>query len=159
MKQTAVDWLVEQYTQGNYSWEVYEQAKEMDKEQQREKLIGLLDWMNQVAQDNPMVFETDSEDIVDMYLEEIKREDYQQERSYSEEEVEAIAKDAYKNYEKITNDFQLENPIDDFIIKTIRGEMIKIETEDGDDYRILTQKEFIKKIKTNNEFAKKWGET
>ena len=126
---------------------------------EREMLIGLLDWMNKVAQDNPMAFETDTEDIVDMYLEEIKREDYQQERSYSEEEVEDIAKDAYKNYEKITNDFQLENPIDDFIIKTIRGEMIKIETEDGDDYRILTQKEFIKKIKTNNEFAKKWGET
>jgi hypothetical protein len=33
MKQTAVDWLVEQYTQGNYSWEAYEQAKEMEKEQ------------------------------------------------------------------------------------------------------------------------------
>jgi thymidylate synthase len=65
--------------------------------------------------------------------------------------------DTYKNYEKITNDFQLENPIDDFIIKTIRGEMIKIETEDGDDYIILTQKEFINKIKTDNEFAKKWG--
>jgi thymidylate synthase len=66
--------------------------------------------------------------------------------------------DAYKNYEKITNDFQLKNPIDDFIIKTLRGEMIKIETEDGDDYRILTQEEFINKIKTNDEFAKKWGE-
>jgi hypothetical protein len=33
MKQTAVEWLVEQYTQGNYSWEVYEQAKKMEKEQ------------------------------------------------------------------------------------------------------------------------------
>jgi hypothetical protein len=32
-KQTAVEWLVEQYTQGNYSWEVYEQAKQMEKEQ------------------------------------------------------------------------------------------------------------------------------
>jgi hypothetical protein len=32
-KQTAVEWLVEQYTQGNYSWEAYEQAKEMEKEQ------------------------------------------------------------------------------------------------------------------------------
>jgi hypothetical protein len=31
-KQTAVEWLVDQYTQGNYSWEVYEQAKEMEKE-------------------------------------------------------------------------------------------------------------------------------
>jgi hypothetical protein len=68
MKQTAVDWLVEQYTQGDYSWEVYEQAKEMDKEQQKQMLIGLLNWMNKVAQDNPMAFETDSEDIVDMYL-------------------------------------------------------------------------------------------
>ena len=33
MKQTSVEWLVEQYTQGNYSWEVYEQAKDMEKEQ------------------------------------------------------------------------------------------------------------------------------
>ena len=33
MKQTAVEWLVEQYTQGNYSWEVYEHAKEMEKKQ------------------------------------------------------------------------------------------------------------------------------
>lgn len=32
-RQTAVDWLVEQYTQGNYSWEAYEKAKEMEKEQ------------------------------------------------------------------------------------------------------------------------------
>jgi hypothetical protein len=32
-RQTAVDWLVEQYTQGNYSWEAYEQAKEMDRQQ------------------------------------------------------------------------------------------------------------------------------
>jgi thymidylate synthase len=66
--------------------------------------------------------------------------------------------DAYKNFDKITNDFQLKNPIDDFIIKTLRGEMVKIETEDGDDYRILTQEEFINKIKTDAEFAKKWGE-
>jgi hypothetical protein len=40
----------------------------MDKEQQKQMLIGFLDWMNKVAQDNPMAFETDSEDIVDMYL-------------------------------------------------------------------------------------------
>lgn len=32
-KQTAVDWLVQQYTQGNYSWEAYIQAKQMEKEQ------------------------------------------------------------------------------------------------------------------------------
>ena len=35
--------------------------------------------------------------------------------------------------------------------------MIKIETEDGDDYRILSKEEFINKIKTDNEFAKEWG--
>jgi len=32
-KQTAVDWLVEQYANENYSIEVYEQAKEIEKEQ------------------------------------------------------------------------------------------------------------------------------
>jgi thymidylate synthase len=67
--------------------------------------------------------------------------------------------DAYQNYCKITNQFQQENPIDDFIIKTLRGEMVKIEDEDGvDDYRLLSQEEFINKIKTDDEFAKKWGE-
>jgi hypothetical protein len=70
---------------------------------------------------------------------------------------EQIIDEVYKNYEKITNDFQLENPIDDFIIKTLRGEMIKIETEDGDDYRILTQEEFINKCKTDPEFSENWG--
>ena len=70
---------------------------------------------------------------------------------------EQIIDEVYKNYEKITNDFQLENPIDDFIIKTLRGEMIKIETEDGDDYRILTQEEFINKCKTDSEFSERWG--
>ena len=70
---------------------------------------------------------------------------------------EQIFDEAYENYEKITNNFQLENPIDDFIIKTLRGEMIKIETEDGDDYRILTQEEFINKCKTDLEFSETWG--
>jgi len=32
-QQTAVEWLAEQYTQGNYSWEVYEQAKQMFQQQ------------------------------------------------------------------------------------------------------------------------------
>ena len=32
-KQTAVEWLVEQYAQGNYGWEAYTQAKEMEREQ------------------------------------------------------------------------------------------------------------------------------
>jgi hypothetical protein len=33
MKQTAVEWLIEQLTEGNYNWKVYDQAKEMEKEQ------------------------------------------------------------------------------------------------------------------------------
>jgi hypothetical protein len=41
---------------------------ELIPEYQKQMLIGLLDWMNKVAQDNPMALETDSEDIVDMYL-------------------------------------------------------------------------------------------
>jgi hypothetical protein len=32
-QQTAVEWLVEQYTRGYYSWEVYEQAKQMFQQQ------------------------------------------------------------------------------------------------------------------------------
>jgi hypothetical protein len=75
------------------------------------------------------------------------------------EKYNQIIEEVYENYEKNTNDFQLENPIDDFIIKTLRGEMIKIETEDGDDYRILTQEEFVNKCKTDKEFSEKWGLT
>ena len=70
-----------------------------------------------------------------------------------------IIDEAYENYKKITNSFQLQNPIDDLIIKTLRGEMIKIETEDGDDYRILSKEEFINKCITDIEFSKRWGVT
>jgi hypothetical protein len=38
-KQTAVEWLVEQYTQGNYTWEAYKQAKEIEKEQSQNYAI------------------------------------------------------------------------------------------------------------------------
>ena len=44
--------------------------KKIDNNKERQMLIGLLDWMNKVAQDNPMALETDSEDIVEMYLRE-----------------------------------------------------------------------------------------
>ena len=37
--------------------------------------------------------------------------------------------------------------------------MIKIETEDGDDYRILSKEEFINKCITDIEFSKRWGVT
>lgn len=42
--------------------------EEIIKEQERQMLIGLLDWINKVTQDNPMALETDYEDIVEMYL-------------------------------------------------------------------------------------------
>jgi hypothetical protein len=40
MKQTAVEWLIEQLTEGNYNWKVYEQAKEMEKKQEEELVIA-----------------------------------------------------------------------------------------------------------------------
>jgi hypothetical protein len=46
MKQTAVEWLAEQYTQGNYSWEVYEQAKEMDKQQKKDAFISAREYIH-----------------------------------------------------------------------------------------------------------------
>ena len=51
--------------------------------------------------------------------------------------------DAYKNY-KSTNPDVL---VDDEMLKT----------EDGF-YKFFTQEEFINKIKTDDEFAKKWGD-
>ena len=83
MKQTAVEYLSEKYMyvtwlrnrdeklegQADKMMAHYlTEAKEMERDTERQMLIDLLDWMNQVAKDNPMVFETDSEDIVDMYL-------------------------------------------------------------------------------------------
>lgn len=71
-QQTAVSWLYEKIT-SNF-WDIkecqhlLEQAKQIDKENEKQKLIGLLDWVNKVAKDNPMALETDHDDIVDMYL-------------------------------------------------------------------------------------------
>ncbi len=93
MKQTAVDFLSEKYMYVTWlrnrdeisAIQAYElrnkylkEADEMHEDQQKQMLIGLLDWMNKVAQDNPMVFETDSEDIVDMYLKQYYNETYKQ---------------------------------------------------------------------------------
>jgi hypothetical protein len=67
---TAVEWLIEILwapCQGIPS-DIIEQARQMEKEKIKEELIGLLQWMNKVAENNPMAFETDSDDIVQMYL-------------------------------------------------------------------------------------------
>ena len=68
-QQTAVQFLInymlENFHLTDYTvMVVFEQAKQME----RQKLIGFLDWMNEVAKNNPMAFETDHDDIVDMYL-------------------------------------------------------------------------------------------
>jgi hypothetical protein len=49
---------------------LFYQAKEMEKEEQREDMIGLLEWMNEIAKTDPMQLETDKDDIVDMYYNE-----------------------------------------------------------------------------------------
>ena len=62
-----LEWFVDNPEQ-EYIPITIEQEKKIDNNKERQMLIGLLDWMNKVAQDNPMLFETDSDDIVDMYL-------------------------------------------------------------------------------------------
>lgn len=70
MKQTAVEWLAEQLSLPEYGdnpqW--FQEAIQQAKQIEREQLIGLLQWMNNVAGSNPMALETDNEDIVEMYL-------------------------------------------------------------------------------------------
>lgn len=72
---TSVEWLINQINspewQDRFIWhkeEIFKEAKQMQKVQERQKLIGLLSWMNKVAAQNPMALETDHDDIVDMYL-------------------------------------------------------------------------------------------
>ena len=43
---------------------IIDEAKKLEKQD----LIDFLNWMNKVAQDSPMMLETDNDDIVDMYL-------------------------------------------------------------------------------------------
>lgn len=68
---TAVEWLEQKAKEFAIDLNLlhyFEQAKQMEKDKKRQKLIGLLDWMNKVAADNPMALETNHDDIVDMYL-------------------------------------------------------------------------------------------
>ena len=75
MKQTAVEWLIENMQRLNQhespeEWnKLFEQAKAMEKQQ----LIGLLEWMNKVTAESPMRLETDNEDIVEQYLKTLKK--------------------------------------------------------------------------------------
>jgi cytochrome c2 len=79
-KQNSIDWLVEElrkyieepwkYVPKGGKEAIIEQAKAMHKEEQREDMIGLLEWMNEIAKTDPMQLETDKDDIVDMYYNE-----------------------------------------------------------------------------------------
>jgi cytochrome c2 len=79
-KQNSIDWLVEElrkyieepwkYVPKGGKEAIIEQAKAMHKEEQREDMIGLLEWMNEIAKTDPMQLETDKDDIVDMYFNE-----------------------------------------------------------------------------------------
>jgi hypothetical protein len=71
-KQTSVEWLIEclnihlteeQKTQFEG---LFQQSKQMHKEE----MINLLQWMNKVAETNPMQLETDHDDIVEQYYQE-----------------------------------------------------------------------------------------
>jgi hypothetical protein len=64
-QQTAVEWLVKEYHLPPNS-PLVQQAKEMEKE----RMIGLLKWMNSVNQSDPMRLETDNDDIVEQYYKE-----------------------------------------------------------------------------------------
>jgi thymidylate synthase len=63
--------------------------------------------------------------------------------------------DAYKNYTKQVNEL-----IDGYMSGDIIGTQPHIDEmfNNPDDLTLLTQEEFINKIKTDDEFAKKWGE-
>jgi hypothetical protein len=73
-KQTAVQILVDsliklgylhsnEFGQSPKVRELINQAKEIEKQ----RMIGLLQWMNRVTQSNPMRLETDDDDVVEQY--------------------------------------------------------------------------------------------
>lgn len=81
-QQSVVGWLAEELNKSRCviinDAEYYillEQAKEKEREkqlqkveEQRQKIIDFIGWMNNVASNNPMAFETDHDDIADMFL-------------------------------------------------------------------------------------------
>jgi hypothetical protein len=73
MKQTAVEWLEEALIghldiSERYKKELFKRAKEMEKDQQCQKVIDFLTWTNKIALENPMALETDHDDIAYMFL-------------------------------------------------------------------------------------------
>jgi hypothetical protein len=72
-QQTPVEWLQSIELERDLTLADWKQAKEMEKE----RMIGLLKWMNKIASENPMRLETDDDDIVQQYYNEIYGDDKQ----------------------------------------------------------------------------------
>jgi hypothetical protein len=76
-QQTTVEWFCEQIllknpilTQFLPNWNFDQSIIEKAKEMEKERMIGLLEWMNSVNQSDPMRLETDNDDIVEQYYNE-----------------------------------------------------------------------------------------
>jgi hypothetical protein len=83
-QQTALEWFIEQLEekgdlretpsirniQLNIDTSDYMELKQKAKEMEKERMIGLLKWMNKIASENPMRLETDDDDIVQQYYNE-----------------------------------------------------------------------------------------
>jgi hypothetical protein len=73
MKQTAVEWLANELSFIDWEDPWYRDMLYQAKQKEKEQLIGLLEWMNKVTAESPMRLETDNEDIVEQYLETLKK--------------------------------------------------------------------------------------
>lgn len=71
VKQSAVDYLLDILSRPIYR--VPQSVIDKSREMEREQLIGLLEWMNRITDENPMRLDTDNEDIVEQYLETLKK--------------------------------------------------------------------------------------
>jgi hypothetical protein len=69
-QQTAVEWLIEHYTFADLTADSWQMIQQQAKEMEKERMIGLLKWMNKIASENPMRLETDDDDIVQQYYNE-----------------------------------------------------------------------------------------
>lgn len=75
-KQTAIEWLVEQYANENYSVEVYEQAKAMEKEQIKDACEEGFMWSAEDWNGELISYYKDGEETLESFKEEYYNETY-----------------------------------------------------------------------------------
>lgn len=75
-KQTAIEWLVEQYANENYSVEVYEQAKAMEKEQIKDACEEGFMWSAEGWNGELISYYKDGEETLESFKEEYYNETY-----------------------------------------------------------------------------------